>query len=173
MNKISCFVVAVLMSCSADLLAIDVVQFDTDYERDRYQYLAYELRCPKCQNQNLIDSNSEISIDLRMELARLIKEGKTDREIKEHMVSLYGDFILYRPPVQNNTLVLWAAPAVMAIAGLLVFGMIVWRRSRVAASERDGDSANVVDGTADDAAKIEDVEEREGLESSADTKDGQ
>lgn len=119
------------MFCALSVSAIDVVQFEDPVLRERYESLAYELRCPKCQNQNLSDSDSQISEDLRREVARLLREGKTDKEIKDTMVSLYGDFILYRPPVQNNTLVLWLAPAILLGVGVLIFGITIFRRSRL------------------------------------------
>ncbi|MBX2858113.1 MAG: cytochrome c-type biogenesis protein CcmH [Cellvibrionaceae bacterium] len=110
----------------------DVFEFANDEERVRFQALVAELRCPKCQNQNLADSNSQIAIDLRNEVYRMLKEQKSDEEIKDFLVDRYGDFVLYRPPVQSNTLVLWWAPAVMLGLGVLVFAFIVVQRSRVA-----------------------------------------
>lgn len=131
--------------------AADVVEFDSPRDHDRYQQLTYELRCPKCQNQNLTDSNSQISVDLRKEVERLIKEGKTDSEIKEHMVSLYGDFILYKPPLQKNTIVLWLGPAFMLVLGMCIFGVIIFKRSRM---NDDEDIVSIEDNLTkgDDAA---------------------
>lgn len=123
------FVVGCLLSFPVES-AVDVIEFDIESQRARYQLLSAELRCPKCQNQNLLDSNSQISIDLRQEVARLIKEGKTDREVKTFLVDRYGDFVLYSPPVQANTLVLWWAPVLLLGSGVLVFVLIVYRRQR-------------------------------------------
>ncbi len=134
------YLIVVFSICAVQsALAIDVVEFDTQRDLERYQQLTYELRCPKCQNQNLIDSDSQISEDLRLEVARLIKDGKSDAQIKSHMVALYGDFILYRPPLQNNTVVLWLAPLIMLGVGGLIFGVIVLRRSRTTDDERSED----------------------------------
>ena len=113
--------------------AIDAYDFESELDRARYQYLVQELRCPKCQNQNLSDSNSAIAIDLRNEVARMIIERLDDDEIKEYMVNRYGDFVLYRPPVQNNTLVLWWGPVGMLLMGALIFLSIVLRRRAIAA----------------------------------------
>ncbi len=77
----------------------------------RYQKFIEELRCPKCQNQNLAGSNSPISEDLRREIYRLIDDGKSDTEIVQFMLDRYGDFILYRPRLTSETAILWAAPA--------------------------------------------------------------
>ncbi len=138
----------VMMLFAANSLAIDVVSFDDAELRARYDNLVYELRCPKCQNQNLSDSDSQISEDLRREVARLLNEGKSDSEIKKSMVALYGDFILYRPPVQNNTLVLWLAPSILLGVGLLIFGVIIFRRSRMDDDEEE-DVYTDSDGTRD------------------------
>ncbi len=110
---------------------LDVHDFDSDGQRKRYQQLTYELRCPMCLNQNLADSNSQISKDLRGEVARLIIEGKTDREIKTFMVDRYGDFVLYRPPMQKNTLVLWWGPAVILALAMLAYVLILHKRSKI------------------------------------------
>jgi len=118
------------MSASVGLFAsaIDVFDFETEDERLRYQLLIEELRCPKCQNQNIADSNSPISVDLRREVARMVKEGKPDEQVKEYVVNRYGDFVLYRPPVQENTLVLWWAPVIFVLVGLSVFVTVILRR---------------------------------------------
>lgn len=138
--KLLCLVVFVVFSATA--MAIDVVEFSSDVERERYQRLTYELRCPKCQNQNLIDSNSQISEDLRREVARLIHEGESDDEIKRQLVALYGDFILYRPPVQNNTIVLWLGPVLMMGLGMFIFAVVVLKRMRADGLEDEGDVVN-------------------------------
>ncbi|WNO07689.1 cytochrome c-type biogenesis protein [Teredinibacter sp. KSP-S5-2] len=129
-----CFIAAMSGRVFAE---VDVFDFDTDSQRLRYQDLAAELRCPKCQNQNLIDSNSQISADLRKEVVRLIKEGKSDREVKAYLVQRYGDFVLYKPPFQGNTLVLWWGPVFLLFLGLLVFVVIIVQRQKQPAEEID------------------------------------
>ncbi len=104
----------------------------------RYRVLIEEMRCPKCQNQNLAGSDASISADLRREIRRLLEEGFTDQEIVDYMVARYGDFVLYRPPVQRNTLALWLAPGVFALLGLLALIVIVVRsRSGTGAGQDD------------------------------------
>lgn len=100
--------------------AIDVHEFDDPVLERRYQRFIEELRCPKCQNQNLSGSDAPIAQDLRQELARLLDEGYSDGEIVDHMVARYGSFVLYRPPVNARTAVLWLGPAAMLTGGLLV-----------------------------------------------------
>lgn len=123
--------------------AVDVIEFDNDEDRKRYQDLAAELRCPKCPNQNLVGTDSGIAYDLRREVGRLVKEGQTNEQIKEYMVNRYGDFVLYKPPVNNKTLILWWAPVLMLVFGIIVFCMIVVQRrrnfARSAGSEADAD----------------------------------
>ncbi len=86
----------------------------------RYQQLIQELRCPKCQNQNLADSNAPISQDLRAQVQGLLEEGMSDRQIKDYLKARYSDFILYRPEVNKTTWLLWAAPVLFMFIGVWV-----------------------------------------------------
>lgn len=96
----------------------------------RYQQLVAVYRCPKCQNQNLAESNSPISIDLRTEIRRLLEEGASDTQISDYLVARYGEFVLYRPRVQASTYLLWLAPAALLLLGLLIVVFIVRRQKR-------------------------------------------
>ena len=98
----------------------NLVQFSDESLRIRYQVLITELRCPKCQNQNLADSNSPISHDLREEIQRMLEQEMTDSEIKYHLTSRYSEFILYRPELNRTTYLLWGSPVVILLMGLLV-----------------------------------------------------
>jgi cytochrome c-type biogenesis protein CcmH len=95
---------------------------------DRYRGLIHEVRCVKCQNQNIAESNAPIASDLRREIRRLMDEGATDREIKAFLVARYGDFVLYRPPLQPNTLLLWGAPFLLLAGGTVVFARVIKAR---------------------------------------------
>jgi len=86
------------------------------------------LRCPKCQNQNLADSNSPISVDLRRQVQRLLEEGMSNQQIKAYLTSRYSDFILYRPQVKQNTWFLWIAPIALLLLGLLILYRISQRQ---------------------------------------------
>lgn len=114
---------ALLLCCLSAGAVIETYQFDTPLQQQRYHAFIEELRCPKCQNQNLSGSDSEISKDLRRQIHRMIMDGKADIEITQYMVARYGDFILYRPRFNSQTAVLWFAPLV-----LLVLGLLVWWR---------------------------------------------
>jgi cytochrome c-type biogenesis protein CcmH len=97
----------------------------------RLKALSEELRCLVCQNQSLADSNAELAVDLKREVERLMTEGKSDAEIKAYLVQRYGDFVLYKPPVQSNTAVLWAGPFLLLAGGAGLWAFIQ-RRSKVA-----------------------------------------
>jgi len=116
--------------------AIEAHEFDTDLQRQRYQSFIEEMRCPKCQNQNLAGSDSPISADLRRELYEMIKLGKSDKEIVDFMVDRYGDFILYRPRVTPITYVLWGAPVTLLVVGFIVLIFILRRRRQLAQVEQ-------------------------------------
>lgn len=87
-----------------------------------------ELRCLVCQNESLSGSHAELANDLRREIRTLIKDGKSDAEIMDFMVSRYGDFVRYRPPVKGSTLFLWFGPAALLVIGL--YGLIHYLRRR-------------------------------------------
>ena len=119
-----------LLTAGAAVAAIDVHEFDNDVERQRYQSFIDEMRCPKCQNQNLSGSDSPIAEDLRRELYAMIQDGRSDKEIVDFMVERYGDYILYRPRLTPATVMLWVGPAVLFLAGLIILIVIVRQRRR-------------------------------------------
>ena len=110
--------------------AIDTYEFANDAERDRFRELTKELRCPKCQNQDIADSNAPIATDLRREIYRMLGEGKDNQQILDFMVARYGDFVLYKPALTSKTAVLWFGPLTLLVGGLVVIGVIVGRRRR-------------------------------------------
>lgn len=119
--------------------AIDTYEFASEAERERYRTLTEELRCPKCQNQNIADSNAPIAMDLRAEIYRMLEEGRSNEEIVEHLVLRYGDFVRYKPPLDQRTLLLWYGPAALLLGGLGALVLIVRRRRRVDASPQAGE----------------------------------
>lgn len=90
--------------------------------------IADELRCLVCQNESLASSRAELANDLRNEVRGLIRQGKTDAEIKDYLVTRYGDFVLYRPAVKPLTWVLWFGPFLLLVGGLV--GMGIYLRQR-------------------------------------------
>lgn len=122
--------------------AIDTYEFKDDGDRARYRTLTEELRCPKCQNQNIADSDAPIAMDLRREIHRMLGEGKSDDQIVDYLVDRYGDFVRYNPPVNARTWLLWYGPWLMLGGGLGVLALIVLRRRRPAASGGAAASGN-------------------------------
>jgi cytochrome c-type biogenesis protein CcmH len=114
------FCLVSLAGLAAPLVHADIksYEFEEPEMAQRFVDLTTVLRCPKCQNQNLADSNSIIAKDLRGQVQKLINAGQTDRQITDFMVQRYGDFILYDPPFNQSTLVLWLAPFGMVLIGL-------------------------------------------------------
>jgi cytochrome c-type biogenesis protein CcmH len=110
--------------------AIDAYEFRDEAERARYRTLVEELRCPKCQNQNIADSNAPIAMDLRREIFRMLEEGKSNDEIVEYLVARYGDFVRYKPPLNAKTMLLWYGPIGLLVIGFGVLAMILIRRRR-------------------------------------------
>jgi cytochrome c-type biogenesis protein CcmH len=96
----------------------------------RLKRLEYELRCLVCQAESIAESNSEFAQDIRREVARMMTEGMTDQEIRQFLVDRYGDFILFRPPVNSATALLWAGPLLLLAIGAVVIGVILMRRRR-------------------------------------------
>ncbi|MBT9523655.1 MAG: cytochrome c-type biogenesis protein CcmH [Rhizobacter sp.] len=94
----------------------------------RLVHIAEELRCLVCQNESLAGSRADLALDLKREIRQLIKQGKTDQEVRDFLVTRYGDYVLYRPPVKPTTWLLWGGPFVLLAAGLA--GLIVFLRKR-------------------------------------------
>ncbi|MBL4942247.1 MAG: cytochrome c-type biogenesis protein CcmH [Colwellia sp.] len=107
---------------------VEVFEFHDDVTKVRFQALSKELRCPKCQNQNLADSNSIVASALRLELYNLLVQGRADFEIMNIMVERYGEFVLYRPRVSSVTYVLWFGPLVLILIGIIVVIIILRRK---------------------------------------------
>ena len=128
-----------LVTLASPALAIDTDKaFDDPELQARYEHIIDEVRCLKCQNQSIKDSNAFLAGDLRREIRRMLAEGKTDDEIYDFLVARYGEFALYRPRMSGKTLVLWIAPIVLLLAGGFVLVNILRRRM---AMPIDGDAA--------------------------------
>ena len=106
--------------------AVDNYEFDSAAQQALFKELADELRCPKCQNQNIADSNAPIAKDLRNKVHKLVVEGQDKGEIVDFMVERYGYFVYYKPPVTAGTIVLWVLP----IAFVLFTLVLIWLKAR-------------------------------------------
>ncbi len=127
-----------LLASHLSSAAIEVHEFKNEIDRQRYQSFIDEMRCPKCQNQNLSGSDSPIALDLRNELYLMIEEGKSDQQIVDFMVERYGEFILYRPRLSPATVLLWAAPVLLLVFGALFLWLLVRKRRRLAQEAETG-----------------------------------
>lgn len=104
--------------------------FSSDEDAARFEQLAEELRCPKCQNQNLADSNAPVAADLRDKVYELIQEGKSDDEVVTYLVDRYGDFVRYRPPFRFDTLLLWGGPFILLLIGIALLALLRRQQAR-------------------------------------------
>lgn len=138
-RSLACALLALgmLLSATAYSSGVDTYQFRHPELQNRAQELARALRCPQCQNQNLVESNSPIARDLRLEVYRWVDEGQSDEQVIARMTSRFGDFVRYDPPFKASTALLWGGPALLLGLALLTLG----RRLRI-----KGDQAIAIEG---------------------------
>jgi len=141
--KAAGLMLACLFSLSS-YAAIDVYDFESTKQEAQYRGLIEELRCPKCQNQNLAGSDAPIAQDLKQKTFDLVKEGRSDGEIRSYMQERYGDFISYKPPVRPSTWILWFFPPLLLI---VLIGGWFWQSKRRQAAAR-GQNRVKVESTA-------------------------
>ena len=94
--------------------------------------IASELRCLVCQNQTIADSHADLAVDLRNQVREMLRQGQTQEQILAYMTARYGDFVLYRPPLKESTMLLWFGPAALLLGGLAVLVLVLRRRNRLA-----------------------------------------
>lgn len=119
-----------LLSFSA-YSAIEVYNFDSPEQEQQFQELNQTLRCPKCQNNTIGDSNAELAQDLRQKVYEMTKEGQSKQDIVDYMIARYGNFVTYKPPFTVATAVLWLGPLFVVLFG---FALIVMRSKKTATS---------------------------------------
>ena len=110
--------------------AFDAYQFDDPQQEARFKQLIAELRCLVCQNQNLADSNAELAQDMRRLTYEMVRRGESNEQIVAFMVQRYGDFVMYRPPFKNSTVMLWVGPFLILAAAVLILIVFIRRRAR-------------------------------------------
>ena len=118
MKKIWLFLTALLFS-SVAFSAIDALNFSSPQQESDYHQLTQSLRCPQCQNNNIADSNATIAVDMRGKVFELLQEGKSKNDVVDYMVERYGNFVTYDPPITASTLVLWIAPLLLVLLGVV------------------------------------------------------
>ena len=125
MKKIVLCLFLLIQSVHAE---IEVYQFTSPELELRYQSLTEELRCLVCQNQNIADSHAELAQDLRRKVYGMLSSGQSNAQIIDYMTERYGDFVLYRPPFNVRTILLWFTPVLALLIGALGFMSILNRR---------------------------------------------
>lgn len=137
MRRLILTMLLLLASASASAV-IESYNFETPQQEEDYKDLIAELRCLVCQNQNLADSDAELAQDLRKQVHEMITEqGAGKQEIVDYMVQRYGDFVLYRPPLKGNTLLLWGGPMILMLIGMFVALRIIRATSKAQQPEID------------------------------------
>lgn len=121
------FLSALLLSFSV-LASSEVLRFDNDTQEQQFRELTMQLRCPKCQNNSIADSNSMIASDMRQKVYELMQQGQTKEQVVDYMVDRYGYFVTYEPPITPFTILLWLLPALFLAAGAW---MIIRRAHRI------------------------------------------
>jgi cytochrome c-type biogenesis protein CcmH len=126
------WILALWLGCVGSALAIDREEaFADPVLNERYRALIREIRCPKCLNESIAESDAPVAADLRREVRRLIGEGASDQEVKTFLSSRYGEFVLYKPRLSPATAALWAAPfAFLALGGFVFWRILAARRDQ-------------------------------------------
>jgi cytochrome c-type biogenesis protein CcmH len=114
----------------------------------RMQRIASELRCLVCQNQTIADSQAGLAVDLREQVREMIRRGDSDRQIIDYMTARYGDFVLYRPPLNASTAFLWFGPTLLMLIGGAVLVTVIRRRQRLSADRFEPDDLDVMEDKA-------------------------
>ncbi|OBX08462.1 cytochrome C biosynthesis protein [Gallibacterium salpingitidis] len=115
-------------SCFVQAEIVDTFQFNSPEAQQRAIALAKTLRCPQCQNQNLVESNAAVAYDLRIEVYQMVNQGKTNDEIVQAMTERFGDFVRYDPPLTTKTYFLWLLPLLALL--IAIFSSIFYLRKR-------------------------------------------
>lgn len=123
--KYAYFIIVLFSLCSSWVKAeqitqhVDLFEFHSVELQQRATALAKALRCPQCQNQNLVESNAQAAKDLRLKVYSMVNEGSTDQEVKDYLVQRYGNIVLYQPPFNYSTAALWIFPLLLLIFFIL------------------------------------------------------
>ena len=120
------FIVILIMSVNC--YGVDYRQLDDTKQQESYDTLTKELRCLVCQNQTIADSNAELAADLRRQVYEMLEKGKSRDEIVQFMTDRYGDFVLYKPAFKGKTTILWIAPVVFLLMGLITLFFFIRRK---------------------------------------------
>lgn len=139
----SALLAAMLLAYLPASARVEVIEFEDAAKEALYKEMIQELRCLVCQNQNLADSNAELAVDLRRRTRELIAQGKAKKDITDYMVQRYGEFVIYRPPLNAATFVLWFSPAIL-------LAVVIW----IAIRARNKNKVEVTGFSEDDRARV-------------------
>ncbi|KHT29944.1 cytochrome c-type biogenesis protein [Pectobacterium carotovorum] len=148
--RVLSFLSALLLSFSV-LASSEVLRFDNDTQEQQFRELTMQLRCPKCQNNSIADSNSMIASDMRQKVYELMQQGQTKEQVVDYMVDRYGYFVTYEPPITPFTVLLWLLPALFLAVG----SWVIIRRARRIRSAKEPMSEQ-------DKKRLQTLLEREG-----------
>ena len=140
--KYSIFIVLLLFIATGH--ALDYRQLDDPEQQQAYESLISELRCLVCQNQTIKDSNAELAADLRRQVYEMLQQGKSKDEILRFMTDRYGEFVLYNPPFEAKTGLLWLAPGALLVIGLSIVWIMARRKKNAAAPEISPEKAATI-----------------------------
>ena len=129
------YVILLVASFSVSANSIEVYTFDNKEQEKVYHSLTQDLRCLVCQNQNIAESNAELAKDMRRKTYEMVKQDRSEKEISAFMVARYGDFVLYRPPFEPMTWLLWFGPLIIFIIG--IFFVVRFMKSQKAGAQLD------------------------------------
>jgi len=111
--------------------------FEDPVMQSKYEQLISEIRCLVCQNQSIKDSNVFLAVDLRNEIRRLLENGRSESDIKKFLVDRYGDFVLYQPPLNEKTFLIWFSPLLLLLAGSIIVIKIIRKRMNLQFDDSD------------------------------------
>ncbi|MFJ5452734.1 heme lyase NrfEFG subunit NrfF [Pectobacterium jejuense] len=119
-----------LLAFSVQAQVVDTWAFSSQAQRQVAMAIAGELRCPQCQNQSLLESNSPVAVSMRHEVFSMVEQGKDKSEIMAFMNQRYGDFVQYNPPMKMQTGILWLTPLFLLLAIAVIAWRVMWRQNR-------------------------------------------
>ena len=135
-KKITLFLMIVGFSMSVKAIDNGPV-FEDPIMQSKYEQLISEIRCLVCQNQSIKDSNVFLAVDLRSEIRRLLENGRSESDIKKFLVDRYGDFVLYQPPLNKKTFLIWFSPLLLLLAGGIIVIKIIRKRMNLQIDDSD------------------------------------
>jgi cytochrome c-type biogenesis protein CcmH len=147
----------ILFLLSVNSYAVDTRQLSDPKQQESYEILTKELRCLVCQNQTIADSNAELAADLRRQVYEMLEKGKSREEIVQFMTDRYGDFVLYKPAFAGKTTLLWIAPVIFLLMGLITVFFFIRRKN---ASANLNDQAGSLQIDQDKQKKIRNLLEK-------------